>query len=58
MEKSMKETQSELYIVTLEKLVDKQNEFIELQKKELKACYGLIDKLCNLVGIDSPKWEG
>lgn len=54
----MKDKQGELYIATLNKLADKQNELIELQKKELEACYGLIDKLCNLIGIDAPKWEG
>ena len=58
MKKSMKENLDELYIASLENLVDKQKEVIEAYKKELEMCHGLIDKLCDYVGIDAPKWKG
>ena len=58
MEKSTKENLDELYIASLEKLADKQKEVIEAYKKELELCHGLIDKLCDYVGIDVPKWKG
>lgn len=58
MEKSTKENLDELYIESLENLVDKQKEVIEAYKKELELCHGLIDKFCNYVGIDAPKWKG
>ena len=48
----------ELYIASLKKLVDKQKEVIEAYEKELELCHGLIDKLCDYVGIDAPKWKG
>lgn len=58
MEKSMKKNMDELYIASLKKLVDKQKEVIEAYEKELELCHGLIDKLCDYVGIDAPKWKG
>ena len=58
MEKSTKENLDELYIASLEKLADKQKEVIEAYKKELEMYHGLIDKLCDYVGIEAPKWKG
>lgn len=48
----------ELYVKSLENLVDKQLELIEVQQREITLCHEVITKLCGLCGIDAPKWEG